>query len=441
MVRTCQHHESYLGEDVQCGLHGQVKLAACSGCQQFLLNPPQKKPQRRQPAKQTGFTCVHLGSKRTCCQDLFLCKKFPGESCSPSSTVPNSIHCSVCAEFVPIDKTELWTPGRRNETGNPRVGFISAAYMQMGGTETFHRSLLPRLKSRVEISGFVSTAFFGGDETLLQVPYATNTEAAKKLARHCDTVVVWGLDNLIQFLPADRPRVIAVHHADWSSDWSNQQILTQLELIDEIVCVNQQTATKLATCGKPVHYVPNAIDPTRVQPSGRQTQLRAKHGISDGSKIVLFGHRLSEEKRPALAVEIARHLPAGWVMVIAGDGPEREAIESLNCDRVRIVGACESLADWLSISDCFLSLSTFEGFGLAIGEAMAAAIPTVSTPAGIAPGLATTLPTESTAEEWAAAIVNAEVIAPAEFVREQFSVERMVEAWANILKTIQQSKE
>jgi glycosyltransferase involved in cell wall biosynthesis len=95
------------------------------------------------------------------------------------------------------------------------------------------------------------------------------------------------------------------------------------------------------------------------------------------------------------------------------------------------------LADWLSISDCFLSLSTFEGFGLSIGEAMAAGVPTVATPAGIAPGLATTLPTDSTAEEWAAAVVTAKpIVTPAEIL-DRFSVQRMVDAWASVIKGLQ----
>jgi glycosyltransferase involved in cell wall biosynthesis len=321
-----------------------------------------------------------------------------------------------------------------------RVGFISAAYMASGGTETFHRSLLPRLRSTVDVAGFVATAFHGGDGSKLEVQYETGTEAAKQLASHCSVIVAWGIQDLAKILPADRPRVIAVHHSDWSSDWSNRLILNQLDLIDEVICVNADTAAQLSACGKPTHWIPNAIDPTRIIPSGQQTQLRAQYDIPAGSKIVLFGHRMSVEKRPQLAVEVARQLPSDWVMVIAGDGPERAAIESAECDRVRIVGAVESLADWLSISACFLSLSTFEGFGLSIGEAMAAGVPTVSTPAGIAPELATTLPTDSTAAEWATAIVNAKAeVQPADIL-ERFSVDRMVDAWAGILKANTRAK-
>lgn len=340
------------------------------------------------------------------------------------ATDPNHFECA-----------NLW-PAREPRSGTAsRVGFISVAYSKIGGTETHHQTLMPRLRNVVDVAGFVASGFPGGDGTKLQVPYATGVAAAKQLAAHCDVLVVWGISDLKAILPTDRPKVIAVHHADSSSGWSNDLILTQLDLIDEIVCVNESTATKLAATGKPTHYIPNAIDPRRIIPSNQPSALESEHNIPAHAKIVLFGHRLSDEKRPELAVEIAKLLPDNWVMVIVGDGPLKHDVKTAaaNCDRVRLVGACESLADWLAISDCFLSLSTFEGFGLAIAEAMAAGIPTVSTPAGIAPGLATTLPTFASPAEWSAAIVSATTLVKPSVILERFSAERMVAAWADVV--------
>jgi glycosyltransferase involved in cell wall biosynthesis len=279
-------------------------------------------------------------------------------------------------------------------------------------------------------------AFSGGDGSKLEVPFATGLKAARRLAAHCDVVVTWGIEDLAAILPADRPRVITVHHSDLESTWSNRTILTQLPLIDEIVCVNQDTAAQLATSGKPVHYIPNAIDFDRITPTGKLSEMRGDFGIYADSKIVLFGHRLSAEKRPQLAVEIAKQLPPDWTLIIVGDGPERQAVEAAasGCDRVRVVGQVDSLADWLAVSSCFLSLSTFEGFGLAVGEALAAGLPTVSTATGIAPRLATTLPTDASAAEWAAAITTAKPLVQPEAILERFSLERMVSAWASVIK-------
>lgn len=444
MVRSCQHHERYTSATaVKCRILGDVNIRDCRGCKSFTLKPqapikptviPDHPPMIPTPIPKP---CRHLGTKLSvapCCGQMYACQLHKGQKCAPFGIAKDPfLSCSTCQDFAPA---ELW-PANAGKTGiYPRIGFISAAYMQTGGTETFHRSLLPRLKNLVNLAGFVATGFYGGDGTKLAVPYATGIESAKRLAAHCDAVVAWGIHDLAKILPSNRPRVIVVHHSDWSSDWNNNQVLNQLDLIDEIICVNEDTAKHIAAFGKPTYYIPNAIDPERIKPSGQQSALRGLHGIPADSNIVLFGHRLSAEKRPALAVEIARQLPHDWVMVIAGDGHERPAVEATaaGCDRVRIVGTVESLADWLSISNCFLSLSVFEGFGLSICEAMAAGVPTVSTPAGIAPGLATTLPTDSTTSEWAEAIVNAQVIAPAEFVLNQFSVGRMVNSWASVIK-------
>lgn len=347
--------------------------------------------------------------------------------------VQAAIEADLATDPMHFDPAKRW-PVRGIRTV-PRVGFVSVAYSTIGGTETHHRTLLPALRNLVDVAGFVASAFPGGDGEKLEVPYATGLSAAKHLAAHCDVLVVWGLSDLKAILPTDRPRVIAVHHADTSSGWSNDLILQQLDCIDEIVCVNETTAKKLAATKTPTHYIPNAIDPQRIVPSGQQHALRSLHNISADERIVLFGHRLSDEKRPELAVEIARLLPTDWVMAIVGDGPLKHDVKraAADCDRVRLVGSCESLADWLLISNCFLSLSTFEGFGLAIGEAMAAGIPTVSTSAGIAPGLATTLPTFASPQEWAAAIVSATTLVQPSVILERFSADRMVKSWADVI--------
>jgi len=337
-----------------------------------------------------------------------------------------------------VEGIELWPTTGRQPGESPRVGFLSASYLPIGGTETFHKTLLPRLKRVVDIAGFVAAGIYTGDGAKLQVPYATGLKAARRLAAYSDIVVAWGLQDLRAILPANRPKVIAVHHADWSNVWSNDNILNQLDLIDEIICVNADVAKNIAASGKPTHWIPNAIDPARIIPSGQQSQLRVQHSIPADAKIVLYGHRLSPEKRPVLAVEVARQLPEDWVMVIAGDGSQMQAVlnAAAGCNRVRIVGAFDSLADWLSISDCFLSLSTFEGFGLSIAEAIAAGLPTVSTPTGIAPGLATTIPVDSSACEWAETIVNATAKVQSDDMFQRFSVARMVSSWAKVLEFV-----
>jgi len=325
----------------------------------------------------------------------------------------------------------------RRLRGLPMIGFLSVSYSRIGGTETFHRSLLPRLKHVRNIAGFVAVDSGGGDGTLLGVPYAEGRLAAQELAANVDILVTWGVSDLQQILPTIRPRVVSVHHSDVSSGWSNDLTQLQIDVIDSIVCVNEHAAAHLKTTGKPVRHIPNAIDPERIRPSSPRVDLRRDFGISTNAKVLLFGHRMSAEKRPLLACQIAHELPDGWVLVCVGDGAESEAVKDAAASSSRIVyaGAADSLADWLHTSDCFLSLSTYEGFGLAVGDAMLLGVPTVSTPTGIAPGLAITLPIDASPASWAKAIVESDSWRPPVDLADRFSVQRMVAAWSDVLTT------
>jgi hypothetical protein len=328
-------------------------------------------------------------------------------------------HNTVSTEHVqpplpamPYDQCrELWL--------GPKIAFIAVNYATHGGTETFHQTLLPKLRHYRNVVGF-GAIHGGGDTSRLKVPYHEGRGAVAKLCSQADIVVTWGIDALISLLPAPRPKVIAVHHGDRNAGWIGETVW-QTE-VDEFVCVNREAAEHIKTVRSlPVHWIPNAIDLDRIKPTATPD--------SEGKRICLFGHRMSEEKRPQLAVEIAKCLPSDWLMVMAGDGPLRPTNAPPN---IRLVGHVDNLANWLSVADCFLSLSTFEGFGLSMAESNAVGVPIVATPVGIAPEVAATvLSIDATPKQWAAAIVESvgKQNKPADF-----SVEKHVADWAAILK-------
>lgn len=351
--------------------------------------------------------------------------------------IHNAVNAKIGKPIMDWDAAcELWLPkkfSRKPIESNrlPRVAFLSAAYNVIGGTETFHRTLLPRLKNHCELIGMVATGFHGGDPSLLEVPYSTGVESARILASQADVVVTWGISDLKSILPIERPKVISVHHADWTSEWSNNLTLSQLDIVDEVVCVNADVAERMRQLtGKQVHWIPNTVDPIRITPTRKAKRLRSQNDIPNSAKILLYAHRMDDNKQPLKAIEIAKYLPCNWVLVMAGNGHYLETCKQSASDRIKVIGAVDSLADWLSISERFISLAIFEGYGLSVAEALAAGVSVVSTPTGIAIGRASRIvAADASPDEWASAIID-----PQERVNHNdlCDLDRFVNQWASV---------
>jgi glycosyltransferase involved in cell wall biosynthesis len=103
-------------------------------------------------------------------------------------------------------------------------------------------------------------------------------------------------------------------------------------------------------------------------------------------------------------------------------------------DRVTILPP-QHPGDLLTHASCFLSTSKFDGFGLSVAEAIAAGVPVVSSPAGIAtePGLATLVAHDAPPSEWAAAIVTAAALTTRPQLPSEYNLSTHVEQWHRLL--------
>ena len=108
-----------------------------------------------------------------------------------------------------------------------------------------------------------------------------------------------------------------------------------------------------------------------------------------GEKIIVHASNFRKVKRVedvvATFLLIQEKMPA--TLLLLGDGPERSHIEASarECEShntIKFLGKQEQMEDILPIADLFLLTSEYESFGLAALEAMAAAVPVISTNAG-----------------------------------------------------------
>jgi glycosyltransferase involved in cell wall biosynthesis len=322
-------------------------------------------------------------------------------------------------------------PPIRRDPDRINVASLGAIFANHGGTETWHRLLLPALESdRVHVLGYgVRTAAAGA--TIAGTPPVAGLEGMRALGRAADVAVCWGLDGgtLRDILPTSgrRPAVLLVAHGDRENPWQRGWLESARPLAARVVGVSGAAGGDVV--------IPNGIDapanPARTH---------------DGRTLGYVG-RLSQEKGPEVAIRALAALP-GWRLVVAGDGAERGALESLTAtlgvaDRVEWLGVTDPATVYPRIS-VLIFPSKSEGFGLSAAEAMAHGVPVVATPVGLLadrPDLAAIVPPDAPPEAWAAAVRacrddDARTAHALEEIRRDFSAASFVGAWRKLILSV-----
>ncbi len=135
--------------------------------------------------------------------------------------------------------------------------------------------------------------------------------------------------------------------------------------------------------GRSVRVIHNGVDTGVFRPQPRDAALRLQYGAGEDDTLIVSVGRLVGWKGHRVVIEALRGLPQNFRYLIAGDGPEREALQALAsgagvAERVRFAGAVAhgGLPQLLSNADLFVQPSTGEeAFGISVVEAMACGLP------------------------------------------------------------------
>jgi glycosyltransferase involved in cell wall biosynthesis len=206
----------------------------------------------------------------------------------------------------------------------------------------------------------------------------------------------------------------------------------------------------------------NGVDPARFAAPVDRAKVRRSFGLSEEDRAIVSLGRLRRQKGHDVALramtEIAAAEPRARMLVV-GDGPERARLEKLHArlglaGRAIMTGQREDVPGILAAADCLVAPSRYEGFGLAVAEAMAAGAPVVasrvdSIPEIVEDGVSGLLVRPGDARDLARGVVR--VLGDAELARslgergrarvaERFTLDRMLRAYEELYENVLRAK-
>jgi glycosyltransferase involved in cell wall biosynthesis len=159
---------------------------------------------------------------------------------------------------------------------------------------------------------------------------------------------------------------------------------------DRVFCVNEHVqASALAHGAAPerVRIVPNRVPLADFAASdpAREAAVRAEYDIPAAAPVIVAVGRLDAEKDPLTLVRASARIARPDVrLVLVGDGSLKAAVQEeaarTGLDGRLVLAGFRPLAEipsFLHLATCFVMASRYEGFPIALAEALAAGVPVV----------------------------------------------------------------
>jgi glycosyltransferase involved in cell wall biosynthesis len=161
-----------------------------------------------------------------------------------------------------------------------------------------------------------------------------------------------------------------------------------------VIAVSRPLVESLVASGvarERLHLIPNAYQPGERVLSKADALAELKLSLPAGAFVIGWVGRLSREKGPDVLVDALGLLTNANVhSVVAGDGPDRPALERRAAalgisERLHWLGVTPNISRCFSAFDCFALSSRTEGTPIALFEAIAAGVPVVASAVGGVP--------------------------------------------------------
>lgn len=204
-------------------------------------------------------------------------------------------------------------------------------------------------------------------------PYFT-AWAALEARRQLDVPV-------IGFYHSDLPLLVSNRMGNWFTPNVEAYVSKLYGNFDRVLAPSQVMADKLIRLGvKEVHVQPLGVDLNLFDPSRRDAQLRARLGLADTTRLLVFAGRGSREKNLPVLLECMRTLGSHYHLLLVGSSMPANVPDNVSV--INEFCPPQQVASLLASADLLVHAGDQETFGLVILEAMASATPVVAVRAG-----------------------------------------------------------
>ncbi len=178
-----------------------------------------------------------------------------------------------------------------------------------------------------------------------------------------------------------------------------------LRWMDAFVAVSPEIRRELVSIGVDpgkIEVIPNAVDTGRFHPVSSEERRRLRHQLAlpADKTLFIFAGRLAASKGLPLLLKAWKEFARahqGVHLLLVGSGrdsfdncePELKAFVKAHAlePSVSFTGDVRNTHEYLQASDVFVLPSEYEGFSLALGEALACGLPAIATRVGAASDL------------------------------------------------------
>jgi glycosyltransferase involved in cell wall biosynthesis len=171
----------------------------------------------------------------------------------------------------------------------------------------------------------------------------------------------------------------------WMARFTDKFVFVGTELERRYVAAGVVSAGRSTIVRSPIKNLEGLLE-LRCRRADQGARARAAIGISSGSQVALMVGALDRRKRHRLAIEALSPLLAEGAtqLVIAGEGPERQALQDLClrlgiADSVLFLGFVGDVSPLYAAADVLVQASTLEGVPQTVVQAVAAGVPAVAT--------------------------------------------------------------